>query len=169
MIPLLINCRRNSSSCSSLRGLIIQHTSFSIWGMNQMRMAVLIKLKAVWKAASAKESCVGDWLSAMGSRPTRPQTIRTKGKKKMSTHSTPNRLNKRCAIAVRRAWVLADMAARLAVTVVPMFSPITSAIPWKMVMAPVEQSTMVMAIRAAEDCTMAVRIEPMRRNSKMVP
>ena len=45
----------------------------------------------------------------------------------------------------------------------------TRAIPWKMVIAPVEHSTIVMAIRAAELCTMAVRTVPMSRNSRIVP
>ena len=72
------------------------------------------------------------------------------------------------AIAARRACVLADMAARFAVSVVPMFSPITRAIPWKIEIAPVEQSTMVMAISAADDCAMQVRTAPMSRNSRIV-
>jgi hypothetical protein len=58
------------------------------------------------------------------------QTILTNGKKNMSTQITPKTLNRRCAIAVRRACVFALIAARFAVTVVPIFSPITSAIPW---------------------------------------
>ena len=87
----------------------------------------------------------------------------------MSTQITPNTLNTRWASAALRAWVLAPMAAKLAVSVVPMFSPMTRAIPWKIVIAPVVQRTMVIAIRAAELCTIAVRIDPIRRNRRMVP
>ncbi len=57
-------------------------------------------------------------------------TILTNGKNKMSTQITPKTLKRRWAMAVRLAWVLALIAARFAVTVVPIFSPITSAIPW---------------------------------------
>ena len=98
-----------------------------------------------------------------------PHTIRTNGKKRISTQMTPNTLNTRCAIAVRRACVFALSAARFAVTVVPMFSPITRAMPWKMEIAPVAQRTIVMAISAAELCTSAVRIVPIKRKSRIVP
>lgn len=64
--------------------------------------------------------------------------------------------------------VLAPRAARLAVAVVPMFSPITSAIPRYMGSTPLEQSTMVMAIRAADDCRMQVSTVPIRRNTIIV-
>ena len=147
---------------------MMRHTSFSICGMNPMSRAVLIMLKPVWKVASAKVRRTGSWTSAVVSMPTMWQTSRTNGKKKMSIHKTPNTLNSRCAMAARRAWVLALIAARLAVSVVPIFSPITRAMPWKMEMAPVEQRTMVMAIRAAELWTMAVRTVPISRNSRTV-
>ena len=47
----------------------------------------------------------------------------------MGILSTPKTLNTMCAIAALRAWVLAVSAATLEVTVVPIFSPITSAMP----------------------------------------
>ena len=53
-----------------------------------------------------------------------------KGWKTHSTQMTPKTLNTMCAIAARRACVLAVSAARFDVTVVPMFSPSTSAMPW---------------------------------------
>ena len=78
----------------------------------------------------------------------------------MSTQVTPNTLNTKWAIAVRLACTLAPRATRLAVPVVPMFSPITKAMPRYMGSTPVEQSKMVMAITAADDCTMSVMIVP---------
>ena len=87
----------------------------------------------------------------------------------MSTQMTPNTLKTKCAMAVRRACVFALSAARFAVTVVPMFSPMTRAMPWKMEIAPVAHRTIVIAISAAELCTSAVRIVPIRRNNRMVP
>ena len=47
-----------------------------------------------------------------------------------NTQMTPKILNTMCAMADLRACVFAVNAARLEVTVVPIFSPITSAIPW---------------------------------------
>ena len=43
--------KRKSSSSSFLPDLIIQHTIFSIWGMNQIRIPVLKRLKQVWNMA----------------------------------------------------------------------------------------------------------------------
>ena len=86
----------------------------------------------------------------------------------MSTHSTPKTLNSMWARAARRACVLAPSATRLAVAVVPMFSPITSAIPKYIGSTPVEHSRMVMAMTAADDCTMQVMRVPMARNARMV-
>ena len=51
------------------------------------------------------------------------------GRKTNSIQMTPNTLKNMWARAARRACVLADMAARFEVTVVPMFSPITRAMP----------------------------------------
>ena len=85
-----------------------------------------------------------------------------------STHITPNTLNVRWARAARRAWVLAPMAAMLEVMVVPMFSPSTKAIPIYIGSTPLEQSTMVMAMSAADDCIQNVSTVPMPRNENMV-
>ena len=74
----------------------------------------------------------------------------------------------RCANAARRAWVLAPSAARFAVMVVPMFSPITRAMPRYMGSTPVEHNSMVIAMTAADDCTTHVMAVPMRRNMMMV-
>ena len=77
-------------------------------------------------------------------------------------------MNDRWASAARRACVLAPMAAMFDVMVVPMFSPSTSAIPIYMGSTPEEQSTIVIAIRAADDCMQKVRIVPMPRNANTV-
>ena len=50
------------------------------------------------------------------------------------------------------------------VTVVPMFSPITRAMPWYIGNTPVEQSIIVIAITAADDCTHIVSTLPITRN-----
>ena len=55
----------------------------------------------------------------------------------------------------------------MAVAVVPMFSPITSAMPKYIGSTPVEQSRMVMAITAAELCTMQVMSVPMSTKAMM--
>ena len=51
------------------------------------------------------------------------------GRKTNRIQMTPKTLKNMWARAARRACVLADRAARFDVTVVPMFSPITRAIP----------------------------------------
>ena len=68
-------------------------------------------------------------------------------------------------MAVRRACTLEPSATRLAVPVVPMFSPITNAMPRYMGSTPVVQRRMVIAITAADDCTIRVMIVPI--NKKM--
>ena len=52
-----------------------------------------------------------------------------KGRNTNRIQKTPKKLKNMCDRAARRAWVLAERAAKLEVTVVPMFSPITKAIP----------------------------------------
>ena len=52
-----------------------------------------------------------------------------KGRNTNRIQMTPKTLKNMWAKAARRACVLAERAARLEVTVVPMFSPITRAIP----------------------------------------
>ena len=84
------------------------------------------------------------------------------------TQITPNTLNVRCAKAARRACVLAPIAAMFEVMVVPMFSPNTRAIPIYIGSTPLEQSTMVIAIRAADDCMQNVNTVPMPRNENIV-
>ena len=44
----------------------------------------------------------------------------------------------------------------------------TRAMPWNMVIAPVEHKTMVMAINAADDWAMQVRTVPINRNTMIV-
>ena len=137
MKPAVMKCRRKSSSSSCFFGLITQHTNFSICGMNQMRIKALITLKLVWKAASVMVSFCAMGVLLMSvpiiSAPVPTTLLMTKsmnGRKIISIQSTPNTLKNMWARAARRACVLADMAARFDVMVVPMFSPSTSAIPW---------------------------------------
>ena len=71
------------------------------------------------------------------------------------------------ANAARLACVFAVKAAILEVTVVPIFSPITSAMPKYKSSTPLEQRINVMAITAAEDCAHIVIIPPINKNDKM--
>lgn len=77
-------------------------------------------------------------------------------------------MNTKWAMAARLAWVFAPSAARLAVAVVPMFSPITRAMPRYIGSTPLEQSIIVMAIRAADDWRMHVSTVPINRNTIIV-
>ena len=83
-----------------------------------------------------------------------------------STQITPKMLKNMCAKAARLACVFAVRAATLDVTVVPMFSPITSAIPRYIGNTPVEHNVMVIAITAAELCTHTVIMPPIIRKIK---
>ena len=58
-------------------------------------------------------------------------------------------------------------AARLAVMVVPIFSPKTNAAPNSKLIHPLAHIINVMAIVAAEACTIIVRMVPMSTNSRM--
>ncbi len=80
---------------------------------------------------------------------------------------TPNILKMKCAKAARRACALAVSAAILEVTVVPMFSPITNAIPKYKSSTPLEQRISVMAITAADDCAHMVMMPPINRKSRI--
>ena len=98
--------------------------------------------------------------------PTMSHTIFTKIRKMHNTHITPNMLKNMCAKAARLACVFAVRAATLDVTVVPMFSPITNAMPRYIGNTPVEHSVMVIAITAAELCTHTVIMPPIIRNMR---
>ena len=81
---------------------------------------------------------------------------------------TPKTLNNRWDNAARLAAVPAPNAAKFAVAVVPMFSPIIRAIPRYMGNTPVEHSRIVIAITAADDCTIHVMMVPAARKTSMV-
>ena len=69
------------------------------------------------------------------------------------------------ANAALRACAFPVRAAILEVTVVPMFSPITSAIPRYRSNTPLEHNINVIAITAADDCTAIVIMPPISRNN----
>ena len=94
-------------------------------------------------------------------------TICMKGWKIISTQITPNTLNTKWANAARLACVLAVNAARLAVMVVPIFSPNTRAAPNSRLIQPLAHMISVIAIVAAEACTIMVSIVPMNKNRRM--
>ena len=73
-----------------------------------------------------------------------------KGWKTINTQMTPNTLKQKWANAARLACVLAVSAARLAVIVVPMFSPNTSAAPSSRLIQPLAHIINVIAMVAAE-------------------
>ena len=92
--------------------------------------------------------------------------------KKGNTHSTqmtPNTLNTKWAKAARRACVLPVKAARLAVMVVPMFSPNTKAAPSSKLIQPLAHMMSVMAIVAEDACTIMVSTVPINTNSSTEP
>ena len=90
-------------------------------------MAVLVILKQVWNIASTTLNFAGS--DTPCSYPTMEHTISMKGCNTIIIQITPKTLKNMWANAARRACVEAVSAAKLDVTVVPMFSPITSAIP----------------------------------------
>ena len=161
-IPPEMKRRLNSSSSSFLDGMMAQ-TVFSMNFTNQMRISTLQMLNVVWKADSIRGTATS--VSVL------PKTLCTnhvmplvRGEKTISTQMTPNTLNIRCAMAARRACVLPVMAARLAVMVVPMFSPSTKAAPNSKEIHPLAHMMRVMAIVAADACTIMVSTVPMRTN-----
>ena len=131
MMPLEIKRRRNSSSSLLGFGFQTQQQILATCLTKGSSAKVLVTLKQVWKAARAKVRRVAEGTTAVfsGSKPTKPQAKRTKILKMHSTQMTPKTLKNRWPKAARRASVLAVRATRLAVSVVPMFSPITSAMP----------------------------------------
>ena len=62
----------------------------------------------------------------------------------------------------------APKAAKLAVAVVPIFSPITNAMPKYIGKTPVEHNKMVIAITTAEDCTIHVISVPTIKKTMIV-
>lgn len=81
-----------------------------------------------------------------------------------STHTTPNTLKRKCAKAALFAVVLATMAARFAVMVVPMFSPSTMDAAISKPIHPLAHMTNVNAIVAEEDCINMVKAVPISMN-----
>ncbi len=133
-------------------------------------MMVLVILNMVWKPA--RWLAIATERSAASAEYGSPGTIKsTIGMntqwKKIVIHTMPSRLKSRCTLAARLASVEAPMAAMLAVTVVPIFSPRTSAhAVWKS-MSPWTASVMVIAIVALEDCRSIVTAVPMATTSSM--
>ena len=82
---------------------------------------------------------------------TKPATIWVKNLNIKSIQITPNTLNIRWANAARFADMLADKAARLAVMVVPIFSPIIIAAADSKPIHPFEHMISVMATVALDD------------------
>ena len=80
-----------------------------------------------------------------------PATISMKKLNMNSIQITPKTLNRRCENAARLAEILADMAARLAVIVVPIFSPIIMAAADSKPIHPLEHIIRVMATVALDD------------------
>src|SRR5699024_2551808 len=112
-----------------------------------------------WKADSLYEMATsGLFVWKKGS--TTQLTNCMKGWKIINTQMTPNTLNTKWANAARLAWVLAVSAARLAVMVVPIFSPSTSAAPSSRLIQPLAHMINVIAMVAADACTIMVNMVP---------
>ena len=170
-------------SCSlSLGSFTTEHTSFSIVGISQMRIKVLMVLNRVWSIERPNNAAVCDGVcsnapfaaattvnpSAAGSgtaktvEVTNPVSFRKKGKV-MRAHITPNMLNTVCASAALFEYLLPTAAAMFAVMVVPMFSPSTIAQAISNLIHPILSIIRVMAILALEDCSTRVRRVPKTR------
>ena len=161
-IPPVIKRRRYSSSCSFC-GIMAQ-TVRSINFTNHININTLQILKQVWKADSLKETATaGSLVPIIFS--TNHDTPCVKGTNRHNTHITPNTLNTRCANAALLACVLPVSAARLAVMVVPIFSPRTSAAPSSKLIQPFAHMISVIAIVAAEACTIMVSTVPISTKS----
>jgi len=141
---------------------MILQTAFSINLTNHIKKSTLHTLKQVWNAESLNDTATPSAGDTCITSSIIQSTIERKGSNILNTHITPNTLNKRCAIAALRACVLAVSAARLAVMVVPMFSPSTSAAPSSKLIHPLAHIINVMAIVAAEACTIMVSIVPIK-------
>ena len=91
-----------------------------------------------------------------------------KGLYRISARATPKRLNRKWARAVRLALRFATDAAILEVTVVPRLLPSTIAVAIEKGMYPCATSSIVMAVAAAELCSMMVMTAPATRKRKML-
>ena len=130
---------------------------------NQIKISTLQILKAVWNADSLKETATaGSTVCIISS--TNQETPIVTGLKRQSTQITPKILNTKCAIAALRDCVLPVKAAKFAVMVVPMFSPNTKAAPNSKLIQPLAHIINVMAIVAAEACTIMVNTVPINTN-----
>ena len=128
---------------------------------NQIKISTLQILKAVWNAESLNDTATaGSTVCIMSS--TNQDTPIVTGLKRQSTQITPNILNTKCAIAALRDCVLPVKAAKLAVMVVPIFSPKTNAAPSSKLIQPLAHIIKVIAIVAAEACTIMVSTVPIR-------
>ena len=83
-----------------------------------------------------------------------------KCRNRSDTQITPIKLNRKWPIAARRAFLLAPIAARLAVMVVPKFSPNTKAHAVGKLIIPAAAHVSVRAITALEDCKTTVSTVP---------
>ena len=138
----------------------------SMKGTNQIKIKTLQILKAVWKAESLNETATAGSVEPI-TFSTNQDTASVKGTNRQSTQMTPKTLKARWANAARRACVFPVSAARLAVIVVPMFSPSTRAAPSSKLIQPLAHIISVMAIVAAEACTIMVRMVPLKTKSRM--
>ena len=133
-----------------------------------MSISTLHTLKQVWNADNWNDTKEPSPLSVM---PIQFSTIHVtalvNGVNKQRTQITPNTLNTKWARAARRDWVLPVMAARLAVIVVPMFSPSTSAAPSSKLIQPLAHMIRVIAMVAAEACTIIVSTVPISTNNSI--
>ena len=157
--------RRRYSSSASFCGMMAQ-TVRSISFTNQISSNTLQILKQVWKADNLNETATaGSFVPITFS--TNQDTALVNGVKRQSTQITPKTLNTKWANAALLACVLPVNAARLAVMVVPIFSPNTNAAPNSKLIQPLAHMISVIAIVAADACTTIVRIVPINTNNRI--
>ena len=146
--------------------LMIRVTSLAITLVNHINKNTLATLKHVWnrdKATGTEPTSVNGFPipKLILSCATHLRNIGNMA----STHATPNKLNRKWAKAALLAVVLATMAAKFAVIVVPMFSPKTMEAAISNPIHPLAHMTSVNAIVAEEDWIRIVRAVPISMNS----
>ena len=158
--------KRNRGSSSSSFGCMRAHTVRSINFTPHIRIHTLQMLKIEWKA----DNFVGDGDFRIAALEESVYYPVNHLHERMENNQHPDNTEyieyKMCQCC-RLACVLAVNAARLAVMVVPIFSPNTRAAPNSRLIQPLAHMISVIAIVAAEACTIMVSIVPMNKNRRM--
>ena len=148
--------------------------SFTSWGANHTSTNVLSTLKVVWNSEipiGSESLPPADKGLAPPPIVTAHPTNRSKNGKKRIAQMTPQTLNSVWNIAARREETFPTIAAILAVTVVPIFSPSTIAAAMSNPIHPLAHIISVSATMADDDCTTTVSTVPitMKSSTDQIP